>query len=364
MDISHNKSPRLAIGLAAFLLVVISVFPMAAQADATYVVQRGDTLSRIAAQFSVDVDAIAAANGITNPNLIYVGQRLTIPGPDAASAPAQSVTPARPTARPPRPVPASDPGSVLGNRRLLTYYGNPWSAQMGILGELDPQDLVAALKQRAATYEALSDRPVQPAIHFIVTVAQAGPGADGKYRARMPESLVQEYADLAAQNGMLIVLDIQVGRSTVQEELPPWIPLLSQPNVHLALDPEFDMWGDQLPGEQLGHMTADEINYAQQVLADIVKQHGLSNKVLILHQFAASMLPDKGSIQSFPQVEIVTDMDGFGSQQLKLKHYQWYVRDELIEYAGIKLFFRQDTPLFTAEDVMSLDPVPDVIIYQ
>ncbi len=213
-------------------------------------------------------------------------------------------------------------------------------------------------------YQALSDRPVQPAIHFIVTVAQAGPGNDGKYCARMPVSLVQEYSDLAAQNGMLLILDIQVGHSTVQEELAPWIPLLSQPHVHLALDPEFDMWQGQVPGEQIGHMTADEINYAQRVLTDIVEQNGLPNKVLIIHQFTANMLPDKSRIQSFPRVELVTNMDGFGSQQLKLKHYEWYVKDELIEYAGMKLFFNQDTPLFTPEEVMNLDPVPDVIIYQ
>ncbi|MBI2952755.1 MAG: hypothetical protein HYY30_00440 [Chloroflexi bacterium] len=274
------------------------------------------------------------------------------------------VTPAKVEADPTIVVQSEETATVLENRRLLTYYGNPYDGRMGIMGALSPEELVAALQQRAAMYEALSDRPVQPAIHFIATVAQASAGADGMYRARMPVSLVQEYADLAAQNGMLLFIDIQVGRSTVQEELAPWIPLLSQPNVHLALDPEFDMWGGQVPGVQLGHMTADEINYAQELLTSIIEQNGLPNKVLIVHQFAASMLPDKGRIGSYPRVEIVTDMDGFGSQPLKLKHYEWYVRDELIEYAGIKLFFDQDTPLFTAEEIMSLDPVPDVIIYQ
>jgi hypothetical protein len=163
---------------------------------------------------------------------------------------------------------------------------------------------------------------------------------------------------------MLIFLDLQFGRSTVQEELAPWIQLLTQPHVHLALDPEFDMWGSQVPGVQLGHMTAAEINYAQEILSYIVEENGLPNKVLILHQFAASMLPDKGGIGSYPQVDIVTDMDGFGSPALKLKHYEWYVADELIEHAGMKLFFDQDDPLLQPAEVMSLNPVPDVIIYQ
>ncbi len=344
---------RVVLGLAAFFMILAIFFPASALAESSYVVEPGDSLYGIASRFSTSVEAISSANGLRDPNVIAAGQRLIIPSSAARPAVEQS-----------KAMPAPGPGSILGNRRLLTYYGNPYDARMGILGALSPEELVVALQERAAIYAALSDRPVQPAIHFIVTVAQAGPGDDGMYRARMPVSLVQEYADLAARNGMLIILDIQFGRSTVQEELAPWIPLLSQPQVHLALDPEFDMWGDQLPGEEIGHTTADEINYAQGVLSQIVADNGLSNKVLILHQFAPNMLPDKGNIQSYPSVELVTDMDGFGSQSLKMKHYEWYVRDELIEYAGMKLFFNQDTPLFTAEDIMSLDPVPDVIIYQ
>ncbi len=44
-----------------------------------YTVVRGDSLSRIAARFGSTVQAIASANGITNPNLIYAGQVLRIP---------------------------------------------------------------------------------------------------------------------------------------------------------------------------------------------------------------------------------------------------------------------------------------------
>jgi len=44
-----------------------------------YIVQSGDSLSSIAGKFRTTVDAIVRANGIKNPNLIYVGQRLTIP---------------------------------------------------------------------------------------------------------------------------------------------------------------------------------------------------------------------------------------------------------------------------------------------
>lgn len=45
-----------------------------------YIVQQGDTLFRIAARFGVDMWAIARANGILNLNQIYIGQSLIIPG--------------------------------------------------------------------------------------------------------------------------------------------------------------------------------------------------------------------------------------------------------------------------------------------
>jgi LysM repeat protein len=46
---------------------------------AVHVVQRGETLTQIALRYGVSVYAIAQVNGITNPNLIYAGQRLAVP---------------------------------------------------------------------------------------------------------------------------------------------------------------------------------------------------------------------------------------------------------------------------------------------
>ncbi len=56
-----------------------------------YVVRYGDTLSSIAWRFGVSVQAIMNANGITNPNLIYVGQRLVIPASSYYPPPPQGV---------------------------------------------------------------------------------------------------------------------------------------------------------------------------------------------------------------------------------------------------------------------------------
>lgn len=48
----------------------------------TYIVQPGDSLYLIAMRFNTTVEAIAAANSITNPSLIYPGQILTVPVPN------------------------------------------------------------------------------------------------------------------------------------------------------------------------------------------------------------------------------------------------------------------------------------------
>ena len=53
--------------------------PSSSPATRVYVVQRGDTLSSIAIRFGVSLQALVQANGLTNPSLIYVGQRLVIP---------------------------------------------------------------------------------------------------------------------------------------------------------------------------------------------------------------------------------------------------------------------------------------------
>ncbi|MHB1130935.1 MAG: LysM peptidoglycan-binding domain-containing protein [Chloroflexota bacterium] len=356
-----------ALALVAALLLLIFSPAVPASAQSTYTIAPGDTLWSIASRFGLSVDELVAANGITNPNLIRSGDTLTIP---TAGAEPSAPAPAEPAPTDPTPAPAAQapanpgPGSVLANRMVVSYYGNSYTGLMGILGQLSQQELVDALKRRAAQYEAVSSKPVQPAIHFVATVAQAGAGADGLYRARMPMELVAEYAQLAADNDMLFIIDLQFGRSTVQAELEPWLPLLRQPHVHLALDPEFDMWGSDRPGQVLGHMTAAEINYAQDVLASVVAENDLPNKILMVYQFTASMLPDKSLIRDNPRVDVVVNMDGFGSAGLKTAHYNWFVRDTPVEFAGIKLFLQHDPDLMPASEVMALTPAPDFVVYQ
>ncbi|MFL5467411.1 MAG: hypothetical protein ACJ8AB_03250 [Gemmatimonadaceae bacterium] len=261
------------------------------------------------------------------------------------------------------------PGSILPARRIVAFYGNPLSKKMGILGELPPDQMLARFDQKIAEWQkADPSHPVQPALHLIAVVAQGAPGRDGKYRLRMTDSLVNMVYGWAQKKNALLFLDIQVGQSTVQEELPRLIPFLKRPNVMLGLDPEFSMKTGAAPGTKIGTMSADDVNYAIKLLADVVKQNNLPPKVLVVHRFTRPMLTNAKGIKLDPHVQVVINMDGWGQPWLKYDSYRSYVEAEPVQFTGFKLFFHNDTkkgdPLLTPPEVLMLNPKPLYIQYQ
>lgn len=304
--------------------------------------------------------------------------------PTPTTSPATSIpVVAAPTAAPTAPtlnlapqevaqqIPAADEGGLLPNYRILSYYGHPHDENMGILGEYGVngaegrEDLVARLKEQAAEYEAADpSRPVMLALEVIATVAQGEPGADGSYLLSTDSETLDLYADFTEQNGMQLILDVQIGRRGVKAEIEQVMPWLERPNVHLALDPEFAMAEGEIPGQHFGQIDGADVTYAQEVLANLSAEKGLPPKILIVHQFIYEMLTNKDTIGIVPGVQLVIDADGWGDADLKIGTYEALITNEPIQFNGIKLFYRQDKPLMSAEDVLALDPVPDLIIYQ
>jgi hypothetical protein len=261
------------------------------------------------------------------------------------------------------------PQPFLDRHRVVAYYGNPLAAQMGVVGEYPPDEVLRRLRAQADVFQRLSadGRTVVPAVHLIYAVAQERPGAEGLYLLRMEDEIVETWVNLTREQGMLLFLDIQFGRSTIDRELPHVLPFLQEPHVHLALDPEFAWGPDEYPLIDIGHIDASVVNRTQELLQAFVVKHRLPNKILVVHQFRPDMLTNKLLIRPYAHIELVIDADGFGSPGLKLDQWNRVIRQDNVERAGIKLFYKQDARnggLLSEADVMSLTPTPLVIIYQ
>jgi hypothetical protein len=289
---------------------------------------------------------------------------------EEAAAVVASPTPAAPGIPPtpsPEPTPVDDgcgppvDSQFMADNIVLTYYGNPYSDLMGILGEMPPADLVARLRGHAAVYDALTPRDIAPGFHIVHGTAQYHPGPDGLYLMYIDDETLSEYVDLACEEDLLVFLDMQIGWSDVESEVMKMLPWLEQTHVHLALDPEFAMEEGQIPGDvYIGTMDATEVNRAQEILSEFVQEHNLPDKILVVHKFVDKMITRPELLEEYPGVHLVIDMDGFGGPEAKRVKYDLYARPA--PYAGIKLFFLYDEPLMTEEEVLELEP--DLIIYQ
>ena len=279
--------------------------------------------------------------------------------PESARAPDVASDNPNPVVAPP------SEGPLLPSYRIVTFYGHPHDGNMGIVGEHSMEELAELLRTEAANY-AVADpsRPVIPAFELIATVAQRVPGADGTYILDTDHQTLIDYIDYAEAQGMLVVLDVQIGRGTVANEIEKVRDLLMRPNVHLAIDPEFAVAEGETPGEHIGSVAAEDILYAQQVLSDISAANGLPPKMLIVHQFREDMIAGKERLAPYPGVQLVIDADGYGAPELKTAVYNFLVRDEPVEFGGVKLFYRQDIPVMSAQEILALVPPPDVVIYQ
>ena len=261
-------------------------------------------------------------------------------------------------------------GALLPFKRIVAYYGNFYSRGMGVLGEYPADQMLAMLASTTAMWTAADpETPAIPAIHYIATVAQAGAGKEGKYILRMPDDQIEHAIELAKQVHGVVFLDVQVALSNLQYELPQLEKYLALPQVHLGIDPEFSMKHGERPGTVIGTFDAADINYAAQFLARVVNENHLPPKVLVIHRFTQDMVTNYKKIQPLPEVQIVMDMDGFGSKAKKYGTYNRVVAPEPVQFTGIKLFYKNDVRppangLLSPAEVLSLTPAPIYIQYQ
>jgi hypothetical protein len=198
----------------------------------------------------------------------------------------------------------------------------------------------------------------------ISIVAQRSAGPSGLYRARIGPVALNEIIALARANGCLTILDLQVGQSSVPVELPYFLPWLAQPDVHLALDPEWDMPAGVVPGSRIGSMEATDINSAIASMTQLVRERRLPPKLVIVHRFRDFMIVNPTEIRPTPEIRLLVNMDGFGPPATKIAVYGRVRNGLAASLTGFKLFTKNDVPMLGPKDVLPLVPPPMFVNYQ
>ncbi|WP_382307147.1 hypothetical protein [Herbiconiux sp. UC225_62] len=256
---------------------------------------------------------------------------------------------------------------LFGSHRFVALYGTPGAAVLGVLGEQDVAGTIARAQQVAAQYDPLSDIPVIPTLEIIATVAAGDAGADGDYSNERDVATLEPYVAAAEAAGMSVVLDLQPGRTDFLTQAKLYRSLLEHPNVGLALDPEWRLGPGQVPLEQIGSVSAAEVNAVAEWLAQLVNTDSLPPKMLVLHQFRSSMIGDRASLDlTHPELEYLLHVDGQGAQPDKQNTWNALHEGAPPGVAwGWKNFYDEDAPMLTPEQTMTtVAPVPDFISYQ
>lgn len=270
------------------------------------------------------------------------------------------VTTASPAASPPQ-LPRGGT-TIFPRYRVVAYYGTAGTPSLGVLGD-GPATQAAERLERAAAGFATADRTIQPTMELIVTIADGTPGPDGDYSHDIDPQLAWQYLTIARAHRQLLVLDVQPGRTQFLTKVQSWKQLLREPDVGLALDPEWRMPPGAIPGQTIGYASAAEVNEVAVWLADLTRSEQLPQKLFVLHQFTRSMLPGLPTLQPHPELAVVQHIDGFGSPAEKLAKYQSLQYPDLFNM-GFKLFYDEDTPMLGPAETLALVPPPSYISYQ
>ena len=255
---------------------------------------------------------------------------------------------------------------LFPDKRFIALYGHPEYPSLGALGEQSPEESADRVIELAEMYEAHSDEEIHPAFEIIVTVASEHPGDDGNYSAESDPEQIAEYIDVAEQHDVYVVLDLQPGHADFLTQAKIYEDLLKRPNVGLALDPEWRLAEGQVHMEQIGSVSAAEINETTDWLAELTAEHDLPQKMVILHQFRQSMIRGREQVNTeHPELAMVLHADGHGTAQDKFATWD-LLQEDLPEdmHMAWKNFYRQDDPMFSQQQTFEVEPKPWFVSYQ
>jgi len=317
------------------------------------------------------VGAVIGLGACQAPELAPTGSTA---GPTSSAAPTASTTPTGTpsTAATPSTTTARLAELPRGGRtlfphyRLVGYAGAPGSPALGRLGVGDLDDRIGELEKRAGAFA--SGRTPQPVLELLSTIVQETAGRDGRWRTRLSDKVIQEHLAAARRHKAILLLGIQPGRATFLDEVKAYEKWLQQPDVGLALDPEWAMQPGQVPMRVFGHTTGREINEVTAWVGSLVARHQLPEKVVVVHELAPNIVRNEEVIKSRTGVALIKSVDGIGSRAMK--EDTWHKLTTKLPQGmrvGFKLFFEEDGefgPLMTPAQVLALKPTVDYVLYE
>ena len=253
--------------------------------------------------------------------------------------------------------------SLLPEYRLVGFYGAPQDDALGELGIGEPATAGQRLEKQIEPYEG--KKPVMPVFELIATIAANAPGEDELYRTRQPHSVIREYLDAVREIEGILLLDIQPGRADFPSEVRRLQRYLKEPDVGLALDPEWRVGPAEIPGDVIGTVSATEVNQVSADLAATVSKLDLPEKLFVIHQFTEDMISSKALLEAPEELATILNVDGFGDPPNKIVKYDELAPRRASGFgAGFKLFYTEDFPLMAPGGVLDLKPTPDLIVYE
>ncbi len=119
----------------------------------------------------------------------------------------------------------------------------------------------------------------------------------------------------------------------------------------------------EVPAQTIGSVKAAEVNRVSRFVARLTRRHRLPQKLFMVHQFRTDMVQHIERVRRHKVLAMVQHVDGFGSQQQKLSTYHNVARPQRF-HLGFKLFYDEDSDLFTPREVRGLRPRVDYVSYQ
>lgn len=250
--------------------------------------------------------------------------------------------------------------------RIIALYGTPGEPVLGALGQQPLAASIMRAKALVAQYQPLMRERAVPALEVIATVASASPAASNSYSYPVSMDVLRAWVTTARQQGVYVVLDLQPGRESFPAQAQRYRTLLMEPNVGLALDPEWRLKPGEVPLVQIGSVDIAEVNQTAVWLAQLTRANKLPQKLFLLHEFRPSMLPDRAQLDTtHPELAYVIQMDGQGTQPQKLDTWKTIMADPPAGvHFGWKNFYVKDTPTRSPADTMALTPQPWYVSYQ